>query len=171
MHVMRYKSPFGTLVLTADDEGLTGLWFEGSKHIPKTVREAEQNSTSPFFLEATKWLDIYFSGKVPDFTPTLHATGSPFRQRVWDVLMKIPYGETITYGDIAALIAKERGVSRMSAQAVGGAVGHNPISIIVPCHRVIGAHGNLTGYGNGVEKKVMLLKLEHVDTSQMSLPK
>ena len=114
----------------------------------------------PVFKQAFNWLDIYFSGNEPDFTPKLNPRGSPFRKTVWDIMLKIPYGKTTTYGQIAQQIAKQKGIKDMSAQAVGGAVGHNPISIIIPCHRVIGANGNLTGYAGGLDKKCYLLKLE-----------
>ena len=113
------------------------------------------------FEETKKWLDIYFDGKEPDFTPRLHLQGSPFRMEVWEILLKIPYGKTTTYKEIAERVAAQRGIPSMSAQAVGGAVGHNPVSIIVPCHRILGTDGSLTGYAGGVEKKKSLLSLEN----------
>lgn len=117
-----------------------------------------------------KWLDIYFSGKEPDFMPPVHMIGSPFRLSVWELLRQIPYGETVTYGELAKMVAEKRGLSRMSAQAVGGAVGHNEISIIVPCHRVVGSDGSLTGYAGGVDRKERLLTLEGVDMEKLFVP-
>lgn len=124
----------------------------------------------PVFDAVKTWLDIYFSGKEPDFTPPLHLTGSPFRLSVWKLLQQIPYGKTMTYGELARRIAGQRGLPHMSAQAVGGAVGHNPISIIVPCHRVVGSDGSLTGYAGGVDKKQRLLALEGVDVGKLFVP-
>ena len=121
--------------------------------------------------EAKRWLDIYFTGKEPDFTPPLHPIGSAFRRSVWEILLQIPYGQTTTYGEIARQLAKKQGLDRMSAQAVGGAVGHNEISIIIPCHRVVGADGSLTGYAGGIGKKETLLELERADMSRFFLPK
>ena len=120
--------------------------------------------------EARRWLDVYFSGREPDFTPPLHPVGSPFRRAVWELLLQIPYGQTTTYGALAQQLAAKQGKTRMSAQAVGGAVGHNEISIIIPCHRVVGTSGSLTGYAGGIEKKVRLLQLEHVDMSRFFVP-
>ena len=125
----------------------------------------------PIFEKVKEWLDIYFSGKEPDFTVPLHFTGTDFQNEVWEILCTIPYGQTISYGEIAKQIAAKKGLPRMSAQAVGGAVGHNEISIIVPCHRVVGTNGSLTGYASGIEKKVELLKLENVDIKQFSIPR
>ena len=135
-----YQSPLGNLLLAADDTGLTGLWFEGQKYFASGLKE---NGTEE-----------------PAFTPPLHPAGSAFRQAVWQILLQIPYGKTMTYGEIAREVAKRQQVSHMSAQAVGGAVGHNAISIIIPCHRVIGANGSLTGYAGGIDKKAALLELE-----------
>ena len=126
---------------------------------------------SPLFEKLKQWLDIYFSGKEPNFTVPLHFIGTDFQNEIWETLCTIPYGQTMTYGEIAKQIATKKGLPRMSAQAVGGAVGHNEISIIVPCHRVVGANGNLTGYAGGIEKKVKLLKLENVDMKQFSVPR
>ena len=125
----------------------------------------------PVFETAKRWLDIYFSGKEPDFQVPLHFTGTDFQNEVWEILYSIPYGNTMTYGEIAKKIAEKRGLKRMSAQAVGGAVGHNEISIIVPCHRVVGSNGSLTGYAGGIEKKAELLKLEKVDMAGFFVPK
>ena len=126
---------------------------------------------SPLFEKVKQWLDIYFSGKEPNFTVPLHFIGTDFQNEIWETLCTIPYGQTMTYGEIAKQIATKKGLPRMSAQAVGGAVGHNEISIIVPYHRVVGANGNVTGYAGGIEKKVKLLKLENVDMKQFSVPR
>lgn len=148
-----YVSPIGRILIASDDIGLAGLWFEGSKYFPAEL-SAPAYKMMPALRGAVRWLDEYFSGREPDFTPPLHLSGSDFRMRVWSELMKIPYGQTVTYGDIA------RAVGCKSAQAVGGAVGHNPVSLIVPCHRVLGADGALTGYAAGTERKQYLLRLE-----------
>lgn len=124
-----------------------------------------------FSQKQKKWLDVYFSGEEPKFTPPLHPTGSVFRQEVWKILLQIPYGQTITYGEIARRMAVMKNTSHMSAQAVGGAVGHNKISIIIPCHRVVGTNGSLTGYAGGIDKKILLLKLERTDMSRLFVPK
>ena len=130
-----YESPIGRMLLAADDAGLTGLWFEGQKYFARCLDRETEEKELPVFAEAKRWLDIYFSGKEPDFTPPLHFIGTNFQKEVWEILCAIPYGQTMTYGAIADRLAKKRGLSRMSAQAVGGAVGHNNLSIIVPCHR------------------------------------
>lgn len=148
-----YASPLGRILIAADDIGLTGLWFEGSKFFP-AEQSTPTHEMTPALRGTVRWLDEYFSGIEPDFTPPLHLSGSDFRMRVWSELMKIPYGKTVSYGDIA------RAVGCKSAQAVGGAVGHNPVLLIVPCHRVIGADGALTGYAAGTERKQYLLQLE-----------
>ena len=156
----RYASPLGGITLSSDGEALTGLWFDGQKYFAETLSPEREERSLPVFEEAARWLDIYFGGREPDFTPPLRPKGTAFRKAVWDVLLSIPYGQTVTYGEIAERLARQSGVPRMSAQAVGGAVGHNPISIIVPCHRVIGADGRLTGYAGGLERKARLLELE-----------
>lgn len=155
-----YESPMGGILLAADMTGLTGLWFDGQKYFANHLDLEHEEKNLPVFREVKRWLEIYFSGQEPDFMPPLHVYGSPFQLAVWEILQKIPYGETTTYGEIAKIIAKQRGLSHMSAQAVGGAVGHNKISIIIPCHRVMGANGSLTGYAGGIDKKVKLLELE-----------
>ena len=161
--IHHYASPLGGITLASDGEALTGLWFDGQKYFADTLQEEYKEKPLPVFREAERWLEIYFSGKVPDFTPKLHLrTASSFRKAVWDILLTIPYGKTMTYGEIAAIIAKQKGIARMSAQAVGGAVGHNPIALIVPCHRVVGKDGSLTGYAGGIDKKRKLLKLENL---------
>lgn len=166
-----YDSPLGRILLTSDELGLTGLYFADKADEPTDDASEATVPESSSLTQAKQWLDIYFSGHKPDFTPPLHLTGSPFRVRVCEIMLEIPYGQTISYGEIAKRIAQERGAARMSAQAVGGAVGHNPISLIVPCHRVIGANGNLTGYGGGIDRKIALLRLEGIDTDQFSMPK
>ena len=159
-YTSHYDSPFGRILLACDDCGLTGLWFEGAKYFAESLSPEHCEENSSFFDQGKRWLDIYFSGKKPDFTPPLHLTGSAFRLAVWEELLQIPYGETTTYGEISRLIARRRSLPRISAQAVGGAVGRNRISLIVPCHRVIGANGSLTGYAGGLRTKAALLALE-----------
>ena len=167
-----YESPLGGITLASDGEALTGLWFDGQKYFASTLLENYKEKPLPVFTEADRWLDIYFSGTVPDFTPRLHLrTTSSFRKTVWDILLAIPYGKTITYGEIANLMAKQKGIPRMSAQAVGGAVGHNPIALIVPCHRVVGTKGSLTGYAGGIDKKSKLLELEQAEIMKRFMPK
>ncbi|NBH83084.1 methylated-DNA--[protein]-cysteine S-methyltransferase [bacterium C-53] len=161
-YVNHYESPFGDILLAADMAGLTGLWFDGEKYYANHLDPEHEEKNLPVFEETKRWLTIYFSGQEPDFTPPLHIIGSPFQLSVWKILQKIPYGKTMTYGEIAKVIAKQRGLPHMSAQAVGGAVGHNEISIIIPCHRVIGTDGSLTGYAGGLDKKEKLLQLEKV---------
>ena len=161
--IQHYASPLGRILLAADDVGLTGLWFEENQaHMGEGLRADAEARPSPFFDAAVRWLDIYFAGRDPGFVPPLHLTGSPFRNRVGELLLAIPYGTTTTYGALARTIARERGVERFSTRAVGGAIAHNPISLIVPCHRVIGSDGSLTGYGGGLERKIALLKLEGI---------
>lgn len=153
-YTYNYSSPLGEILLAANDNGLTGLWFYGAKYFAADLEDARTEKLTPVLRQTLRWLDIYFSGSEPDFMPPLELRGSDFRRRVWAELAKIPYGETVTYGEIA----KKLGVK--SAQAVGGAVGHNPVSIIMPCHRVLGADGSLTGYAGGTDKKARLLELE-----------
>lgn len=171
IYTCTYKSMLGDILLASDETGLTGLWFEGQKYFANTLPEEHISQETEILAEAKKWLDIYFAGKEPKFTPPLHPNGSAFRQAVWKILLQIPYGQTITYGEIARQLAKMQNVPHMSAQAVGGAVGHNEVSIIIPCHRVVGTNGSLTGYAGGMEKKVALLKLEHTDMSGFFVPK
>lgn len=170
-YIQHYNSPLGGILLAADEVGLTGLWFEGQKYFARDLSGERTEQETPALTEARRWLDIYFTGKEPDFLPPLHPTGSEFRKAVWEILLQIPYGQTTTYGEIARQLAEKQGLARMSAQAVGGAVGHNKISIIIPCHRVVGADGSLTGYAGGVERKQRLLTHEGVDVSRFSVPK
>ena len=189
IYTMQYDSPIGSIVMAGDGESLTGLWFVGQKYFGSTLPGGEacawnrewsaeglhkvcggnltevregitENPHLPIFQTTKRWLDIYFRGEIPDSIPPLRMEGTPCRKAVWDILLSIPYGQTMTYGEIASKLAEQRGLPRMSAQAVGGAVGHNPISIIVPCHRVVGSDGSLTGYAGGVERKAALLALE-----------
>ena len=162
-YISHYSSPLGDILLAADSVGLTGLWFEGQKYFALNLDKEHEEKEIPLFAEAKRWLDIYFSGKEPDFSVPLHFTGTEFQNEVWELLLAIPYGQTTTYGELARRIAGKRGVKHMSAQAVGGAVGHNNISVIVPCHRVVGTNGSLTGYAGGIDKKIKLLELEKAD--------
>ena len=155
-----YISPLGGITMASDGEYLTGLWFDGQKYFADTLKTQCEEKDLDVFRRTNRWLDIYFSGKEPDFTPPLRMRGTEFRQEVWQILLTIPFGKTMTYGEIAKILADRRGIKSMSAQAVGGAVGHNPISLIVPCHRVIGTNGALTGYAGGLEKKTRLLDME-----------
>ena len=168
--VFHYHSPLGGITLAGSSTALTGLWFDGQKYFGDTLPTEYEKRALPVFAETSRWLDIYFSGKKPDFTPPIETAAAPFRQAVWKILLTIPYGHTMTYGEIARLLAAEKGLPHMSAQAVGGAVGHNPISLIIPCHRVVGANGSLTGYAGGIDKKVKLLELERVDMSSLFGP-
>lgn len=170
-YTQHYDSPLGGILLAADEEGLTGLWFDGQKYFARTLPKEYAESETPVLCEAKRWLDIYFSGREPDFTPPLHPVGSAFQQAVWALLLEIPYGETTTYGALARKLAEKQGLTHMSAQAVGGAVGHNDISLIIPCHRVVGASGSLTGYAGGVDKKIKLLELERADMKSFFVPK
>ena len=158
--VYRYPSPIGSITLSSNGTALTGLWFDGQKYFAQTLSGGYEEKLLPVFEETIKWLDIYFSGEIPDFTPELSVQSTPFRKSVWDILLTIPYGQTMTYGEITESLAHQMGKKKMSAQAVGGAVGHNPISIIIPCHRVVGADGSLTGYAGGIDRKKFLLELE-----------
>ena len=169
--LQHYNSPLGGILLAADEIGLTGLWFDGQKYFARDLPAEHVEQNTPVLSEAKRWLDIYFTGREPDFTPPLHPIGSVFRQAVWEILLQIPYGQTTTYGEIARQLAAKLGLPRMSAQAVGGAVGHNEVSIIIPCHRVVGTSGSLTGYAGGIDKKVKLLELEHADMHRFFVPK
>ena len=166
-----YDSPLGGITLASDGEALIGLWFDGQKYFADVLESKNEEKALPVFDEADRWLDIYFSGKAPNFTPPLNMKTTQFRKAVWEIMLTIPYGQTMTYGEIADRIAREKGLSRMSAQAVGGAVGHNSISLIIPCHRVVGTNGSLTGYAGGVDKKVKLLTMEKADMSSLFIPK
>ena len=155
-----YASPLGGITLASDGQALTGLWFDGQKYFADTLRGPYTEKPLPVFEEAEAWLNLYFSGHAPDFTPPLALRGTPFRRAVWGILQTIPFGQTVTYGEIARKMAGQMGLPSMSSQAVGGAVGRNPISLIIPCHRVVGADASLTGYGGGLKKKRWLLEME-----------
>lgn len=159
-YIQEYNSPLGSITIASNEASVTGIWFENSRFFGETLSEKYINQATDAAEQAVHWLDIYFNNKIPDFTPPLLLKGTDFRMTVWKMLLDIPYGETVSYGDIAKAIAKRRGIEKMSAQAVGNAVGHNPISIIVPCHRVVGSKGSLTGYGGGIKRKKELLRLE-----------
>lgn len=169
--IFHYHSPLGGITVSGNGNKITGLWFDGQKYFGDTLPKNYEEKNLPVFEETKKWLDIYFSGKAPDFTPPLEMQATPFRKAVWEIMLTIPFGQTMTYGEIANNIARQRGLATMSAQAVGGAVAHNPISLIIPCHRVVGTNGSLTGYAGGIEKKVQLLTLEKTDMSGLFVPK
>jgi methylated-DNA-[protein]-cysteine S-methyltransferase len=167
-----YSSPIGMLKLAADGKSLVGIWLEGQKYYFHNLKgETRQDHHLPILAGTKSWLDRYFAGKKPALTElSLAPMGGEFRQGVWELLCQIPYGKVITYGDLAKIIAHKMNKKAMSAQAVGGAVGHNPIAIIIPCHRVVGARGNLTGYAGGVKKKLWLLAHEGLDTNNFVVP-
>ena len=159
IHTAYYDAPYGRYVMAAEDGALTGLWLEGQKYFPSDLPEPS-GEEAEIFARTRRWLDAYFAGRQPDVSALpIAPRGSAFAQSVWQ-LLEIPYGQTVTYGQLAKRLAEQRGLTRMSAQAVGGAVGHNPISVIIPCHRVLGSHGTLTGYAGGLDRKEFLLKLE-----------
>ena len=170
-YIQHYDSPLGGVLLSADELGLTGLWFDGQKYFAAALPDETIEQDTPVLAETRRWLDGYFSGRKPDFTPPLHPIGSAFRRSVWDILLRIPYGQTTTYGEIARQLAEKQGRPRIAAQAVGGAVGRNKISIIIPCHRVVGTNGSLTGYAGGIDKKVKLLEWEHTDMTGLFVPR
>ncbi len=168
-----YQSPIGNILLASDGKSLVGLWIEKQKYFASSIcTEMVENSDLKVFQDTKSWLERYFSNKKPEITELpLAPAGSDFRKAVWEILCEIPYGKVTTYGEISKKIANQMKKSTMSAQAIGGAVGHNPISIIIPCHRVIGANGNLTGYAGGLDLKIKLLEHEGVDLTKMFLPK
>ena len=170
-YTAHYDSPLGGITLASDGDALIGLWFDGQKYYADALDDDYEEKELPIFEQTKKWLDVYFSGKSPDFTPPLNMKTTDFRKAVWEVMLTIPYGKTMTYGEIAEQIAKQKGIGRMSAQAVGGAVGHNSISLIIPCHRVVGTDGSLTGYAGGIQKKVKLLEMEGTDMAHFFVPK
>lgn len=166
-----YPSPLGAITLACDETAVIGLWFNGQKHFGNLLTGETRREETPLLKQAERWLDCYFSGREPDFLPPLRYDSTLFRKLVCDIMLTIPYGKTMTYGEIAAETARRTGRAKMSAQAVGGAVGHNPISLMIPCHRVVGTNGSLTGYGGGIERKVRLLELEHTDMTGFFVPK
>lgn len=169
-YVYHYQSPLGGITLTSDGAALVGLWFDKQRFFADSVVQDHEEKSLPVFEQADRWLDLYFSGRDPGFAPPVTLRTTEFRQAVCRIMLTIPYGRTMTYGRIAEIVARQRGVPRMSAQAVGGAVGHNPVSLIIPCHRVIGAGSALVGYGGGLDRKAALLELEHADLSGDFIP-
>ena len=172
LYSTRYTSPLGVITMAADEASLTGLWLEGQKYFGGGVKgEISEKDDLPVFTAAKQWLDAYFAGKKPPISDLdLAPLGGGFRQAVWEILCRIPYGEVTTYGEIARKMAARMRKNSMSSQAVGGAVGHNPIAIIIPCHRVVGSNGSLTGYAGGIDTKIRLLELEGVDLSNFFIP-
>lgn len=160
MYQWTYDSPLGKITLAGDEDSLAGLWFHGQQHFAASMPQDTPQRELAVFRETARWLEVYFSGKEPDFTPPLSLGGTSFQKLVWSLLLRIPYGQTVSYGQLAKDVAAALGRSAMSAQAVGGAVGRNPVSIIVPCHRVLAADGSLHGYAGGLERKAALLALE-----------
>lgn len=165
---LTYDSPLGPITLAERDGALVGCWFSGQKYDEYNLGPSEEG-TSPALEQASAWLDEYFAGKDPGDVPAVAFAGTPFQQEVWRELLAIPYGETTTYGGLAKRLAERLG-RRTSARSVGGAVGKNPVSIFVPCHRVIGSSGSLTGYAGGIKRKVYLLRLEGIDVDALSVP-
>lgn len=170
LYYKKTASPLGEITLRSEGEALTGLWFADDKHYGEKDIAGAALADLDVFMQAEEWLAEYFAGREPKVSVPLKLQGSEFQMQVWRLLQDIPYGRLVTYGDIAKKIAAQKGLARMSAQAVGGAVGHNPLCIIVPCHRVVGANGSLTGYGGGMWRKVRLLELEKVDMSKLTVP-
>lgn len=160
--IFSYPSPLGAITLASDGEGLTGLWFEGQRYFGAGLDIHREIGLTPVFDQAVGWLELYFSGKEPNMLPLLGPGGTPFQQKVWRLLRAIPYGQVVTYGQLAKRLAEQEGKKVMSARAVGRAVGHNPISLMIPCHRVVGFGGSLTGYAGGIERKKRLLAMEGV---------
>ena len=173
LYSTKYASSLGAITLASDGKNIVGLWIEGQKYFAASVKEGfAENHNLPVFTATKRWLDAYFSGRktTSSTLPLAPVNGSDFRKIVWDILCEIPYGQCTTYGDIAKKVAIQMNKKSMSSQAVGGAVGHNPISIIIPCHRVVGSNGSLTGYAGGIDKKITLLELEGVTTSHLFTP-
>lgn len=169
-YIYKYNSQIGMLTVSSDGENITGLYIKNIRYsVNAKIIEAGSNDL-PVFEKTREWFECYFSGREPDFMPPVKTKGTEFRQSVWKIISEIPYGEVITYGDIAKRIAMQLGKSKMSSQAVGGAVGSNPVSIIIPCHRVVGANGNLTGYSGGLDIKVRLMQLEGMDMNRFHMP-
>lgn len=170
-YIAYYSSPLGRMTMASDGENLIGLWFDGQKYMLGALKEESKEERELVVFDQTRrWLDCYFEGRDPGFIPPVRLSGSDFRQEVGRIMLTIPFGKTMTYGQIAEELARRQGKSKMSAQAIGGAVGHNPISVIVPCHRVVGSNGSLTGYAGGINIKVSLLNLEGVEMSRLFVP-
>lgn len=166
-----YHSPVGEIFLATDEVGVVGLWFKDAKYYAYCLDKENEPRETPVLKELKRWLDLYFKGIEPDFTPPIHMIGTPFQLEVWNILKEIPYGKTTTYKEIADKIAKNRGAERMSAQAVGTAVGKNNISLLVPCHRVVGTNNSLAGYAGGIDRKMYFLKLEGSYKEEYFVPK
>lgn len=168
-----YQSPVGEIYLAGDEEHIVGLWIGSQKYRTKTMPEGiVENPDARSLQRGIQWLDAYFAGNNPECSRlSLAPAGGEFKQVVWQILTEIPYGQTMTYGEVAKEAARRMGRKTMSAQAVGGAVGHNPISIMIPCHRVVGSNGSLTGYAGGIDKKISLLTHEGVDMTKLFVPK
>lgn len=171
MYRWTYPSPLGELIMTGDERGLSGLWFREQNRFAAAVPKDAVWREMPVFRQTARWLETYFSGREPDFTPPLNLVGTPFQETVWALLLRIPYGATVSYGELARQTASALGKRLMAPQAVGGAVGRNPVSVIVPCHRVLAADGTLHGYGGGLERKVALLALEQGEAAEIPLDK
>lgn len=169
-YITEYHSPIGTLTIAGDGTHITGLWTQGQKYFAAAVGAEAVKEPLAVFDRTADWLDRYFAGQAPKMDIPLAPEGSAFRKEVWRILCGIPYGQLLTYGVIARQVARKKGIASMSAQAVGGAVGHNPISILIPCHRVVGANGSLTGYAGGIERKIELLKLEKSEIGHLFIP-
>ncbi len=169
-YIHHFESPLGGITMASDGEALTGLWFDGQKHFGSTLSENPEEKLIPVFELTDKWLKIFFGGALPCFTPPLSVKSTAFRKSVYKILLSVPYGSTVTYGEIAKKLKEGNFAAKASPRAVGNAVGHNPVSLIIPCHRVVGADGNLTGYAGGLERKIKLLSLEKADTSKFFIP-
>ena len=171
MHTSTYLSPLGEMLIASDKNGVAGIWFKYEKYYAQCLDKNSTPKETPVISEVKHWLDLYFDGTEPDFQPPIHMIGTPFQVEVWNILREIPYGTTITYNQIAKRISESRGIERMSAQAVGSAVGRNNINIIVPCHRVVGTNNSLAGYAGGIDRKIALLKLEGAYKDAFFIPK
>ena len=172
IYTTHYKSPVGDILLASKNNKLIGLWIEGQKYYLSNLKDEIKEEEKEILIKTKDWLDRYFKGEEPSINELdLNPLGSDFRKSVWKILCEIPYGEVITYKDIADTIAKQKGLKKMSSQAIGNAVSHNPISIIIPCHRVVGSNGSLTGYAGGIDKKVYLLNHEKVNMEKLFIPK
>lgn len=169
-YTKKYNSPLGDILLAEDDIGLIGLWFDKGKNYADILCAEHIEKETATLKETIRWLDLYFDGKEPDFIPPLHLIGTPFQKMVWEILLQIPYGKTVTYKSISKQIENKTGIKKMSSQAVGNAIGHNEVSIIIPCHRVVGTNGSLTGYSGGLERKIKLLEIEKADMSHLFVP-
>lgn len=165
-YTCEYASPIGRLLLSCDSSGLTGVWFEGQRYFARTLGTHVDAPEHPILQQACRWLDAYFQNDTPAPLPPLHPRGTEFQRVVWQFLLQIPLGHTTTYGQLSEQVKKHLGKAHMSAQAIGSAVGHNPLSILIPCHRVLGADGSLTGYAGGLERKEALLSLEKITASR-----